>query len=601
MNRIVCCLLPLAALANGGCTANRAAQEEGAPICRCMPNQPCWPSQSDWQGFGASLRGKLVQPQSPLAPCRTDAASQACAAAINDSKNPFYLEDLAGGTESAGWLAAWDAAPSVYAVAAENAADVAAAVNFARDHRLRLVIKGTGHDYLGRSSAPDSLLVWTHQMRSVSVDDAFIPRGCSATQASPAVIMEAGTRWIEAYQEVTVKHGRYVQGGGCTTVGAAGGFTQGGGFGSWSKKFGIAAASMLEAEVVTADGRLLVANGCQNQDLFWALRGGGGGTFGVVTKLALKTHPLPTYFGAMQGSIVASDDASFKELLERFIVFYRESLGNEHWGEQVRVRRNNSLELSLVFEGMTAQQAEQVWQPLRDWLERQPKRFKLKLFYVDMPGRRMWDRAYLNERLPGAIVSDARPGQPAEHFWWAGDGDQVLTYWYAYQSRWLPLALFQGENAKRLAATLFEASRHWSLGLHFNKGQAGASAEAVQRGQETSMNPAVFQAAALVIVAADAPGLPGVSGHEPKTAEGEAARARVSAAMKVIGDATPGAGSYVNETDYFEEDWQREFWGENYSRLLAIKQKYDPAGLFFCHHCVGSESWTANGTCRIER
>ncbi len=603
MNRlIVPRLLLLAALANGGCTANRrAAQEEAAPICRCTPNQPCWPSQSEWQRFGASLRGKLIQPQSPLAPCRTDATSESCLAAISASKNPFYLQDQAGGTESAGWLGAWSAAPSAYAVAAENAADVAAAVNFARDHRLRLVIKGTGHDYLGRSSAADSLLVWTHLMRTVSVDDAFIPRGCPATLASPAAIVEAGTRWIEAYQEVTVKHGRYVQGGGCTTVGAAGGFIQGGGFGSWSKKFGIAAASMLEAEVVTADGRLLVANGCQNQDLFWALRGGGGSTLGVVTKLALKTHPLPNYFGVVGGSIVANDDASFKELLHRFVVFYRESLSNEHWGEQVRVKRNNSLELSLTFEGMTAQQAEQVWQPFRDWLERHPERFKIKVFYAEIAGRRMWDRAYLQESLPGAIQSDSRPGQPADHFWWSGDSDQVLTYWHAYQSRWLPLSLFEGENAKSLAVILFEASRHWSLELHFNKGQAGASPEAVQRGRETSINPAVFQAAALVIVSASAPGLPGVPGHEPQTAKGEAARARVSAAMKVIRDATPGAGSYVNETDYFEENWQRDFWGENYPRLLAIKQKYDPAGLFFCHHCVGSERWSADGNCSNER
>src|SRR5216684_9055754 len=107
----------------------------------------------------------------------------------------------------------------------------------------------------------------------------------------------------------------------------------------------------------------------------------------------------------------------------------------------------------------------------------------------------MWDRAYLDEHLPGAIERDQRPGQPADVFWWAGDGEQVSTYWYAYQSRWIPLELFEGAKAKTLAALLFEASRQWSIGLHFNKGQAGASAEAVQRGRETSMNPAVYQAA----------------------------------------------------------------------------------------------------------
>src|SRR2546430_3750447 len=120
---------------------------------------------------------------------------------------------------------------------------------------------------------------------------------------------------------------------------------QGGGFGSWSKKYGTAAASMLEAEVVTADGRVLVANGCQNQDLFWALRGGGGGTFGVATRMRLPTHPLPDYFGAIDGSIVAKTDAAFKDLLEHFLVFSREKLTNEHWGEQVQIRRSTSLEL----------------------------------------------------------------------------------------------------------------------------------------------------------------------------------------------------------------------------------------------------------------
>src|SRR5262249_13699500 len=215
----------------------------------------------------------------------------------------------------------------------------------------------------GRSNAPGSLLVWTHKMQRISIQEAFVPRGCQETIGAPSVTLEAGTRWLEAYQEVTVKHGRYVQGGGCTSVGAVGGFLQGGGFGSWSKKYGIAAASMLEAEVVTADGKLVVANGCQNQDLFWALRGGGGGTFAVVTKVTLRTHPLPEYFGVVDGSIVAKDDAAFEALLEHFLLFYRESLSNEHWGEQVRARRNNSLELSLTFEGMTANQAEHVWQP----------------------------------------------------------------------------------------------------------------------------------------------------------------------------------------------------------------------------------------------
>ena len=112
------------------------------------------------------------------------------------------------------------------------------------------------------------------------------------------------------------------------------------------------------------------------------------------------------------------------------------------------------------------------------------------------------------------------------------------------------------------------------------------------------MNPAVFDAAALAIVAASAPGFPGVPDHEPDRVAGDKARTGVAAAMKVIREATPRAGSYVNETDYFEPRWQEEFWGDNYARLLRIKLKYDPGGLIFCHHCVGSESWSQDGMCR---
>ena len=103
------------------------------------------------------------------------------------------------------------------------------------------------------------------------------------------------------------------------------------------------------------------------------------------------------------------------------------------------------------------------------------------------------------------------------------------------------------------------------------------------------MNPVVYDAAALAIVAASGTGYPGVRGHEPNVAEGQAAKAEVTAAMAILRAATPGSGSYVNETDWFEPDWQRSLWGKSYDRLLAIKRRLDPGGVLFCHHCVGSE------------
>ena len=586
-------LVALAVLAAGCGAAKRAdsaAPATAAPAARCKPSDACWPSEREWQALKAQLRGSLEPVHAPLEPCGGDPASEACQDVLRSARNPFYLQDQAGGTESVGWLDAWTAAPSVYAVVAETAGDVAAADNFARDHHLRLVVKGTGHDYLGRSNAPDSLLIWTHKMRKVTVDDAFVPSGCASPPPGiPAVTVGAGTRWLEAYQEVTVRHGRYVQGGGCVSVGAAGGFLQGGGFGSWSKKYGIAAAGLLEAEVVTADGKVVTASACQHPDLFWALRGGGGGTFGVVTRVTLMTHPLPDYFGHLEGEIAATSDEAFQELLEHFVAFYRDHLNNEHWGEQVQVRRDNTLELSLAFEGMRSPAAEQIWQPLRDWLAQHPDRFTVQIHTVDLPARKMWDFEFFHRYASEVIRVDERPGQPTGQFWWAGDDGQVSAFWYAYQSRWIPIDRFEGAEAHNLAAALFAASRHWQVGLHINKGQAGASDDAIRRGRQTAMNPAVFRAAMLAIIGAGEVAAPGVRGHEPNLAAARRGRDGVAAAMKELVAITPDAGSYVNETDYFEPGWQRSFWGDNYPRLLAIKHTYDPGNLFTCHHCVGSE------------
>ena len=103
---------------------------------------------------------------------------------------------------------------------------------------------------------------------------------------------------------------QYVQGGGCTSVGVVG-WHIGGGFGHWSKKFGTGPANMLEARVVTADGQVVVASEFQNEDLFFALRGGGFG-FGVVVSLTVRTHPLPSRLGVMSGS-VSSHRSTFNQ------------------------------------------------------------------------------------------------------------------------------------------------------------------------------------------------------------------------------------------------------------------------------------------------
>lgn len=517
-----------------------------------------------------------------------------------------------------GWVDAWSTKPSVYAVAARSAADIAAAVNFARENDLRLVVKGGGHSYQGTSNAPDSLLIWTRFMHDVTMHAAFVPTGCERTvQPQPAVTIGAGTIGMQAYDAVTTKAGKYVQGGGCLTVGLAG-LVQSGGFGSFSKHYGSAASSLLEAEVVTADGAIRIANACTNPDLFWALKGGGGGTFGVMSKLTLRLHELPQYFGAASLTIKAATDADYRRLIRYFLAFYHEHLFNDRWGEQARFIGDNTLEIRMVSCGLSTDRAKSIWQPLLDWVDRSQHAYAFHgpTTIASIPARHFWDVEWWKQHWPEIVAPnpggnpfvsllqfgldhlipqpifqfDKRPGADPHNAWWSDNTGEAAWYIWGYESLWLPSSLLEADAQHRLADALFAASRYSDVALHFNKGLAGAPADALAAARDTATNPAMVDAFALAIAAdGEPPAYPGIPGHEPSIAQGRASAKRIHECMNRLRAVTGESASYVSESNYFESGWQHSYWGANYPRLAAIKQKYDPDGLFFVHNGVGSE------------
>jgi len=143
--------------------------------------------------------------------------------------------------------------------------------------------------------------------------------------------------------------------------------------------------------------------------------------------------------------------------------------------------------------------------------------------------------------------------------------------------------------------------------VQFSKGLAGAPDEVIASARDTATNPTVTEAFALALIAdGEGPRYPGL----PRTALAAVIALAASPAARrdahVIDLAAaelrriaPDAGSYVSESNYFNPTWQDAFWGTNYPRLREVKAKYDPDGLFFVHHGVGSEEWSADGFARL--
>ncbi|KAH7886480.1 hypothetical protein F5I97DRAFT_1829115 [Phlebopus sp. FC_14] len=333
--------------------------------CLCTSDDPCWPSASTFAQLQSQVSQPLIYPHPTAYACYpVSNPSGNCTEVEENYMNGNWRSSMPGSMDTPyfetfifanGTGTCSQGSVPVIGVDARSPADIQAAVNFAVKYNLKLVVKNTGHDYLGRSTARGSFVVWTHNMKNITYSPAFVPLGAPANETDDAVTLSAGVEWQEAYGTVN-QYGRMMVGGISAggSIGAAGGWLAGGGHSILSPNYGLGVDNAIEMTVVLSTGDHVTANEHQFSDLFWALRGGGGATYGIVTSVTYHTYPsLPVQMYSCQANFTNATamEESVAELMHSQIQFT-----DDGWGGYGAMS-NSSLYFILVGPNMSAEAA----------------------------------------------------------------------------------------------------------------------------------------------------------------------------------------------------------------------------------------------------
>jgi FAD/FMN-containing dehydrogenase len=576
-------LLLLPALASAGAHSSS---------CRCRTSDTCWPSASDWSSLNTTVDGHLVAVRPVGAVCHDPTYdADVCGDLATLRNDSLWLSQQPGALQWENWATrpgkqevcylnedtrttpCGQGRISLYSVVAQSAAHIQAAVRFAAKHNVRLAIKNSGHDFLGRSSAPESLQILTDRMQSIDVVHDFVPSGGKDADAVPAVTIGAGVKLQPLYKALWAHNMTAVMGT-SHTVGAAGGYVQGGGHSLLSAWKGMASDNALQFEVVTAKGDLVVANAHNNSDLFWALRGGGGGTFGVVTSATLRAYDdPPAVFTSFR--LNTTDNAAYQRAVELFharLPAINDANGTGYYFITPQLAPDATA--PSLFRGVFLF-ADQTDQAAVDAL--------LSPVMTDMADAIGHGLEYLSYAVPRTqyVYDQLIKGHADGTGAFARLGSRLVSRDF----------LLSVDGPRRLAEAFAKILPHGGpvLGHVVSGGQAARNAASV----DSALLPAWRRALTHVIV---------VTGWDAATPWDEQRRLAESLThdqVALLKDLEPDMGAYPNEADADETDWQASFWGANYPRLRDVKSKWDPDGLFIVRRGVGSEDWDEDGLCRV--
>ncbi|KAF2832279.1 FAD-binding domain-containing protein [Ophiobolus disseminans] len=548
--------------------------------CRVQPTDDDYPPPPIWKYFKSNmlLKGAVIDSRPLASPCYLNWGNwdkSTCEKIVKNWGDPYLheadptssmfpvyqgrtclprLSEL--GANATCELGAYPA----HVVNVSTVAHIQIALNFARNANIRLVIKNTGHDFLGKSLGAGALSIWTHHLKNME----FIEHYNSSSGYEGSVFKVGAGVVVREIYKAAEKYNVTVTGGICESVGFAGGYIAGGGHTPMSGYYGMAADNIEELQVVTADGHFVTASSTSYPDLFWALRGGGGSTFGIVTSVIVRAHPktsvVTSTFTYSTGGNITKEIfwQGLRKWWEMFPALADAHTYSYFW---VYAEPNDQLTFQMMpfwAPGHTIETSNKLLAPLFTHLRSlgiqvNPKTTLYDSFYAaykenwgnetvgystGLPGNRLfprsnWEDPVKFERMYAAIKKQSMGGQT------------VGGYHQAPQNRL---------NVDNAVSSAWRHALSMMIGMAMVEG--GDNATAVQMK--------------------------------------EAARELTEDILGPWRDVAPESdfgGAYGNEANVVEPQWQSSFYGTQYERLLEIKRKWDPQGLFYAPTGVGSEGW----------
>ncbi|UKZ80191.1 hypothetical protein TrVFT333_007948 [Trichoderma virens FT-333] len=446
-----------------------------------------------------------------------------------------------------------------YAVNVTNANDISLALKFASQHNMRVSIKQTGHDFLGRSTGYASLEIWTYNLRQgLTFHDSYLstsqcspqePEGIESTGAAlwagSAITIGGAYTWSEVYQ-FAHEQNVIVVGGTCTGVGAVGGYLQGGGHSASMREFGIATDQVLERS------------------------GGGGGTYGVVINATIKAYPEMPVTAAILTIVPQEENDDLTTFLDAVATWYEATpmileanlggyAGWAAWeGDTLLAPKVRRLESAFGGFNRSIDDVQESMAPVVARLSPfNSKGMNVTAEYIAFPDYfTYFHTIHANSMNVGQnIIMSSRFLR-----------SEQLTNSTAVRQMVNVTAGLPGQNAFNVV------------------GVNGGSAVALDV-PNTAINPAWRESLVNNIVARNWPDTTPYS--EVKAAQDDITYVKGASLERLA----PDTGTYINEANYKDPNYLVNFYGTTRPVLEAIKQKYDPNDLFYCITCIRSNYW----------